>query len=73
MGVDDTIQKILDEVNVDDIEELNDDDIEESIERYKDEILEKFKKARCFIETCGIVDDPNRLKFRSESDEEGDY
>ena len=58
MGVDDTIQNILDD---------DGESIEESIERHKDEIIEEFQKASQLIEDCGIVDDPKRLKFRAES------
>ena len=58
MGVDDTIQNILDD---------DGHSIEESIERHKDEIIEKFRQASQLVEECGIVDDPKRLKFRTES------
>ena len=58
MGVDGTIQNILDD---------DGKSIEESIERHKDEIIEEFRKASQLIEDCGIVDDPKRLKFRAES------
>ena len=58
MGVDDTIQNILDD---------DGESIEESIKRHKNEIVEEFQKARQLIEDCGIVDDPKRLRFRAES------
>ena len=58
MGVDDTIQNILDD---------DGESIRESIEYHKDEILKKYKKAKKLIEECGIVDDSKRLKFRTES------
>lgn len=58
MGVDDTIQNILDD---------DGENIRESIEYHKDEILKKYKKAEKLIEECGIVDDSKRLKFRTES------
>ena len=57
MGVDDTIQNILDD---------DGHSPEELIERHKDEINEKFQKASKLIEECGIIDDPKRPKFRTE-------
>ena len=48
---------------------LDDDgeSIEELVERHKDEFIERFRKAIKLVEECGIVDDPKRLKFRTES------
>ena len=63
MNNDDTIGKILDEVD-------DGAEIEESIEQHKDEILNRFHEAHTLIETCGIVDNPNRPKFRVKTDEE---
>ena len=59
MRIDETIQKILDD---------DGDSIEESVERHKDEIMERFENAGKLVEECGIVDDPNRPRFRCESD-----
>lgn len=70
MQNDDVMQDILVEVNERGGDKTVDDAIEESMQRHKEEILKKYDQACNFIETCNIIDDPNRLKFRSESDEE---
>ena len=59
MRIEGTIQKILDD---------DGDSIEESVEQHKDEVMERFENAGKLVEECGIVDDPNRLRFRCESD-----
>ena len=64
MQNDDVIQDILMEVN----ERGGDDAIEQSIQRHREEILKRYEQARNLIETCDIIDDPNRLKFQSKSE-----
>ena len=57
MGHDKIIQKIV-----------KDDDIEKSIQRYREEIIDQCEKAQNFIETLGIVKDPERPTFRWKKD-----
>ena len=57
MGVDGTIQNILDD---------DGDSIEELIKRHKNEIIERFRKASKLVEESGVVHDPKRLKFSTE-------
>ena len=53
MGHDEIIQKIV-----------KDDDIEKSIQRYREEIIDQCEKAQNWIETLGIVKDPDTPTFR---------
>ena len=62
MQNDDVIQDILMEVDE------RGESIEESIQRHGEEILKRYELARNFIETCNVIDNPNRLKFQSKSE-----
>ena len=61
MAHDEIIQKIVKE-----------GDITESIQRHREEILDQYRQAQNLIEAFGIIDDPDRPKFRGKTDSDNE-